>query len=280
MDKRVQFHVWYVVAAVIGVILLQQLWVQTTQVDILPYSVFLDDLKAGKIAEVSVSGNYMEGDVQGAAGRQARLRHQPRAAGHRRATAEIRRQVLRRRAEQLPHRPALLGAADGAVLRRLVVRHPPHGGPGRRRRLHGDRPQQGQGLCRDRHQGHLRRRGRRRRGQGGAEGGRRLPQGPRGIRPARRARAQGHPAGGAARHRQDAARARRRGRSRACRSSRSTARNSSRCSSASAPPASATSSSRRGRRRRRSSSSTSSTRSAAPVAPIRASAATTRRSRR
>ena len=61
MDKRVQFHVWYVVAAVIGVILLQQLWVQTTQVDILPYSVFLDDLKAGKIAEVSVSGNYMEG---------------------------------------------------------------------------------------------------------------------------------------------------------------------------------------------------------------------------
>jgi cell division protease FtsH len=61
MNKRVQFHVWYVVAAVIGVILLQQLWVQTTQVDILPYSEFLDDLKAGKIADVNVSGNYMEG---------------------------------------------------------------------------------------------------------------------------------------------------------------------------------------------------------------------------
>ena len=61
MDKRVQFHLWYVVAAVIGIILLQQLWMQTTQVDILPYSEFLDDLKGGKIAEVRVSGNYMEG---------------------------------------------------------------------------------------------------------------------------------------------------------------------------------------------------------------------------
>ena len=64
MDKRVQFHVWYVIAAVIGVILLQQLWAQTTQVEILSYSAFLNDLKAGKIAEVRVSGNYMEGDFK------------------------------------------------------------------------------------------------------------------------------------------------------------------------------------------------------------------------
>jgi len=64
MDKRVQFHVWYVVAAVIGIVLLQQLWMQTTQVDILPYSAFLDDLKTGKIAQVRVSGNYMEGEFK------------------------------------------------------------------------------------------------------------------------------------------------------------------------------------------------------------------------
>ena len=64
MDKRVQFHVWYVIAAIIGVILLQQLWVQSTQVDVLPYSEFLDDLKAGKLAEVRVSGNYMEGQFK------------------------------------------------------------------------------------------------------------------------------------------------------------------------------------------------------------------------
>jgi cell division protease FtsH len=64
MDKRVQFHVWYVIAALIGVILLEQLWVASTQVDVLPYSAFLDDLQAGKIGEVRVSGNYMEGQFK------------------------------------------------------------------------------------------------------------------------------------------------------------------------------------------------------------------------
>jgi cell division protease FtsH len=64
MDKRIQFHVWYVVAAMIGVVLLQQLWAQSQQVDVLSYSEFLGDLKAGKIAEVRVSGNYMEGSFK------------------------------------------------------------------------------------------------------------------------------------------------------------------------------------------------------------------------
>ncbi len=61
MDKRTQFHLWYVVAAILGVLLLQQIWAQSQQVAVLPYSEFLDDLKAGKIGEVSVSGDYIEG---------------------------------------------------------------------------------------------------------------------------------------------------------------------------------------------------------------------------
>jgi cell division protease FtsH len=64
MDKRVQFHVWYVIAALIGVIVLEQLWVANTQIDVLPYSAFLENLQAGKIAEVRVSGNYMEGQFK------------------------------------------------------------------------------------------------------------------------------------------------------------------------------------------------------------------------
>src|SRR5579864_6498418 len=64
MNKRTQLHIWYVFAAVLGVILLQQLWVQGQQVDILPYSDFLNDLKAGKVAEVRVSGNYLEGQFK------------------------------------------------------------------------------------------------------------------------------------------------------------------------------------------------------------------------
>jgi cell division protease FtsH len=64
MDKRLRLHVGYIIAALIGVVILQQLWVQTTQVDVLPYSEFLDNLKAGKIAEVRVSGSYMEGQFK------------------------------------------------------------------------------------------------------------------------------------------------------------------------------------------------------------------------
>jgi cell division protease FtsH len=64
MDKRTQYHVWYVVAAVLGILLLQQLWTQTQQITVLPYSQFLDDLKAGKIGEVSVSGDYIEGQYK------------------------------------------------------------------------------------------------------------------------------------------------------------------------------------------------------------------------
>ncbi len=64
MNRRVQLHLWYVIAAIIGVIVFQQLWIRAEQVDVLPYSEFLDDLKAGKIAEVRVSGNYMEGQFK------------------------------------------------------------------------------------------------------------------------------------------------------------------------------------------------------------------------
>jgi cell division protease FtsH len=64
MDKRVQFHVWYVIAAIIGIIVLQQLWMEETQVYVLPYSEFLDDLKTGKIADVRVAGDYMEGQFK------------------------------------------------------------------------------------------------------------------------------------------------------------------------------------------------------------------------
>ncbi|HEV2545973.1 MAG TPA: ATP-dependent zinc metalloprotease FtsH [Stellaceae bacterium] len=64
MNKRNQLHIWYVFAAILGVILLQQLWAQSQQVDVLPYSEFLNDLKAGKVADVRVSGNYLEGQFK------------------------------------------------------------------------------------------------------------------------------------------------------------------------------------------------------------------------
>ncbi len=67
MDKRAQFHIWYIIAAIFGILLLQQLWTQSQQVAVLPYSEFLDDLKSGNVAEVSVSGDYIEGQLKNAA---------------------------------------------------------------------------------------------------------------------------------------------------------------------------------------------------------------------
>lgn len=68
MDKRTQFHLWYIVAAILGVLLLQQIWTQTQQIAVIPYSQFLSDLKAGKVAEVRVSGDYIEGQYVEAEG--------------------------------------------------------------------------------------------------------------------------------------------------------------------------------------------------------------------
>jgi cell division protease FtsH len=64
VNKRTQFHLWYVMAAIFGVLLLQQLWTQGQQVAVIPYSQFLGDLKAGKIAEVRVSGDYIDGEYK------------------------------------------------------------------------------------------------------------------------------------------------------------------------------------------------------------------------
>jgi cell division protease FtsH len=62
MDKKQLFHAWYIVAAIFGIILLQQLWTQSRGVQVIPYSQFLDDLKSEKIEQVRVSGSYVEGE--------------------------------------------------------------------------------------------------------------------------------------------------------------------------------------------------------------------------
>jgi cell division protease FtsH len=62
MDKRQQWHAWYVVIAILAVTLIAQIWSAGHNVVTIPYSQFLSDLNANKIAEVRVSGDYIEGD--------------------------------------------------------------------------------------------------------------------------------------------------------------------------------------------------------------------------
>jgi len=61
VDRRTQFHLWYIVVAILGVLVLQQFWTQSQQVAVIPYSQFLEDLKTGKVADVQVSGDYIDG---------------------------------------------------------------------------------------------------------------------------------------------------------------------------------------------------------------------------
>src|SRR5438067_10314545 len=59
--KETQYHAWYWIAAIAAVMIIQAIFASYTQIQTIPYSEFQDDLKAGKIAEVRVSGNYIQG---------------------------------------------------------------------------------------------------------------------------------------------------------------------------------------------------------------------------
>jgi cell division protease FtsH len=61
MKKETQYHAWYWIAAMVGVMVIQAVFASYTQVAQIPYSEFQDDLKAGKITEVRVTGNYVQG---------------------------------------------------------------------------------------------------------------------------------------------------------------------------------------------------------------------------
>lgn len=61
MKKETQYHAWYWIAAMLAVMVFQAFYASYTQIAQLPYSDFQDDLKGGKIAEVRVSGNYIQG---------------------------------------------------------------------------------------------------------------------------------------------------------------------------------------------------------------------------
>src|ERR1041385_6611276 len=61
VKKETQYHAWYWIAAMAAVLIIQAVFASYTQVRTIPHSEFQDDLKAGKIGEVRVSGNYIQG---------------------------------------------------------------------------------------------------------------------------------------------------------------------------------------------------------------------------
>jgi len=61
LKKETQYHAWYWIAALLVIMGIQAVFASYTQIQTIPYSQFQSDLKAGRIADVAVSGNYIQG---------------------------------------------------------------------------------------------------------------------------------------------------------------------------------------------------------------------------
>jgi cell division protease FtsH len=64
VDKSTHFHLWYVGLALLGVMLLHDLWVQWSTVAHIPYSEFQTLLEQGKVEEVQIGSNEISGKLK------------------------------------------------------------------------------------------------------------------------------------------------------------------------------------------------------------------------
>ena len=62
--RKRQVIIWYVVAAMFGVLLFQQFWASYAQVETVPYSQFEQLLDEDKIAEVTVAADSIQGTLK------------------------------------------------------------------------------------------------------------------------------------------------------------------------------------------------------------------------
>ena len=63
-ERKHQFATWYIFAAFLGVMLIQYLWIQYTQVETIPYSQFEQLLDENKISEVLVGSETIQGTLK------------------------------------------------------------------------------------------------------------------------------------------------------------------------------------------------------------------------
>ena len=63
MERQTKFNLWYLAFAFFGIMLLRDAWV-LHQVEPLPYSVFLQELKTGNVEEISVDANHIRGTLR------------------------------------------------------------------------------------------------------------------------------------------------------------------------------------------------------------------------
>jgi cell division protease FtsH len=61
MERQHWFNVWYVILAVLGVLWLRDLWTTASQVEPIAYSQFEQELKAGRVKDIAISNNVIQG---------------------------------------------------------------------------------------------------------------------------------------------------------------------------------------------------------------------------
>ncbi len=64
MERNTQIHLWYVILAVLGVFMLQDLWTQTRQIEPIPYSDFVKYLDEGRIDRILIGTKTIQGQFK------------------------------------------------------------------------------------------------------------------------------------------------------------------------------------------------------------------------
>jgi cell division protease FtsH len=64
MDKKTHINFWYVIAAILGLLWIQSVYLATTQRTAIPYSRFQSLLDTGKIADVEIASDYIKGSLK------------------------------------------------------------------------------------------------------------------------------------------------------------------------------------------------------------------------
>ena len=64
MEKLTKFNLWYLLIALLAVVMLRDAWVGMNQVQTIPYSEFQHHLKAGELEEIAISNNLIQGKLR------------------------------------------------------------------------------------------------------------------------------------------------------------------------------------------------------------------------
>ncbi|WP_428715002.1 ATP-dependent metallopeptidase FtsH/Yme1/Tma family protein, partial [Thermomonas hydrothermalis] len=64
MEKQTQINVWYLVLSLLAILLLQRVWQQVSEVQPLPYSEFQRLLKDGKVQEIAIGKDVIQGRLR------------------------------------------------------------------------------------------------------------------------------------------------------------------------------------------------------------------------